>query len=100
MKQFFRIIGSPSPRIDTRKFGIIDFRTITPEDAFEAWKGGFEFIGITPEGAKEFLSNLNSTELAALIKSRTNLDDVLIIAKLKNTKAVKEAKKEMVEKLS
>ena len=99
MNKFFRKIGNKSPKIHSPKFGIIDFRNITTERAFELWTAGFKDIGITPAGAKNYLSKMNATDLAQTIKNRTDLDDVLILSKLSKAAAVKKAKEEMITKL-
>lgn len=96
----FRLLNSPTLRVVVPKHGLIDFRTISEEKALQLFKAGFKHVGITTAGAKEYFSKANSNELVELIKSRTDLDDVLILAKLKNTKAVREAKQMMVEQLA
>jgi hypothetical protein len=96
----FRILGSPTLRIDTPQFGLIDFRELSDENALEIWEKGFKHLGISNEGAKKYLSKLNSSEIVELIKTRTDIDDVLILAQLKKTKAVKAAKEFMLEKLA
>lgn len=97
---FFKMVNSSTSRLLSPKFGVVDFKILTPEAAFEMWQNGFECLQITPDGAKEFLSNLNSTELVALIKSRKTTEEVLFVAKVKSTKAVKEAVAFMLEKLA
>jgi hypothetical protein len=100
MKLHFRIIGSPQPQIISPQFGLIDLRKLTTKEAFNIWKSGFKHLGITPEGAKKYLSKINSAELAKIILSKNDLDDVLILAKLNKAAAVRKAKEEMVLKLT
>lgn len=97
---FFKIKNSSTTKLHSPKFGVVDFKKLTPDAAFDLWYKGFEHLAITPEGAKEYLENLNSTELVQFIKTRTTVEEVLAIAKLKNTKAVKEAAELMLEKLA
>ena len=96
----FRILGSPTLRIDTPQFGLIDFRELSDETALEIWTKGFKHLGISPEGAKEYLSKLNSSEIVELIKTRMDPTDIIILSGIKKTKSVEKAKTERLIELS
>lgn len=88
----FRILHSPQLRIDTPQFGLVDFRSLSDARALEIWQIGFEFIGISADGAKKYFSKLNSSELVELIKTRLDPTDVILLAGIKKTKSVEKAK--------
>lgn len=96
----FRLIGQPQLRVDHPRFGFIDFRLLTEEQSLDLWQQGFEYIGITPEGVKKYLSKMNSQSVASLIMVLQDPSDVILVSRIKNTKSVEKAKMKRLSELA
>ena len=93
IKPFFDTINSSTSKLFSPKFGIIDFKTLTPDAAFELWQNGFEYLIINPEGAKLYLSNKSFRELISLINNQKSKENIFAIASVSKLKSVKQAAK-------
>lgn len=93
---FFKIKNSSTTKLHSPKFGVVDFKNLTPDAAFDLWDKGFEHLIINKEGVKTFLIDKSESEIIQLIQKSKSSDELKNIAAAVKSKKVKQVAKSRI----